>query len=73
MIDKCNIGDKVYCIRNNKVRIEKITGIILELDGNFRYRISIMDNSCLEDYTWFDQKDLFLTKEELIKDIIDKL
>ena len=74
---KFNIGDKVFVIDNNKLEKKIVFGIYTLFESEpgysskkppkfkgFKYFFEIADSN--KGYSWFDEKDVFRTKEELI-------
>ena len=64
---KFNINDEVWFIYDNKVIKRKIVRINIEIESEQRtiYRL----NPCINNVLQFEEKNLFPTKEELLKSL----
>lgn len=67
---KYNIGDEVYALFNNKVKNFIITGISIVAKEKFPILIRYISfNIITGEYMKIDEKEIFPTKEELLKSL----
>lgn len=64
---KYSIGDKVFYLEYSKVKTGTVFGIFQKEGVKFYYFTE--EKPSIETYGWISEKDLFISKEELIKSL----
>lgn len=69
---KFKIGDEVYLFSRTligKIVSEKITGVIMDYKGGYRYAVDQYGDVSIDGDSFLDEGEFFATKEELIKSL----